>query len=417
MRILQVVIGYHPARGEFGGIVETVEHLSKELTRRRHAVEIWTTALVGRGKHLVCGDVTALHDGVPVRYFDAYHAARLGYGFAFSPSFTRALARRLADFDVIHINGYRNHLALSAMLAARKARVPYVLQTHGTIPPVVHRVRAKRIFDRLIGHRLLRSAGAVVAISRAEARLFDEHGLPADEVEVVYNGIDLGMVGRDLGAGDFFRAELGIREPNVLLYLGRLHERKGIQHVIPAFEWIAAQRDDVHLAIVGSDDGYEAALRERVAASPARDRITFPGPIYGEAKYRAFRSAALLVYPAVHEFFGLVPFECLLCGTPSIVAEGEGCAEVLEDVEGGWTVPWADPEALAGAIRGALAERADRPDAWNERIATAQGHILSRYTWQAATDRTLQVYERAIARGGGGGGGGGGTPAAHASVQ
>lgn len=396
MRILQVVIGYHPARGEFGGIVETVEHLSRELTRRGHEVEVWTTSLVGRGRHLVRGDVTALQGGIPVRYFDAYHSARLGYGFAFSPSFARAARRQAGGFDVVHVNGYRNHLAVSAMMAARAASTPYVVQTHGTIPPVVHRVRAKQVFDRLAGRALLRGAGAIVAISKAEARLFAEHGVPPDEVDVVYNGIDLGMVGRDLGNGDFFRAELGIREPNVLLYLGRLHERKGIQHLIPAFEALAAERKDVHLAVVGSDDGYEATLRRRAAASPARERITFPGPIYGDAKYRAFHSASLLVYPAVHEFFGLVPFEALLCGTPGVVVEGEGCAEVLQDVEGGWTVPWADADALARALRVALQEREERPMDWARRVATARGHILARYTWEAATDRMLEVYGRAI---------------------
>ena len=84
---------------------------------------------------------------------------------------------------------------------------------------------------------------------------------------------------------------------------------------------------------------------------------------------------------------------------PLLLPKGLIVVEVLEDVEGGWTVPWADPEALAAVIRGALAERADRPDAWERRVATARQHILDRYTWDAATDTLLGVYERAITGG------------------
>jgi glycosyltransferase involved in cell wall biosynthesis len=394
MRILQVVIGYHPARGEFGGIVETVEHLSAELLRRGHEVEVWTSALVGRGRHLARREVSAERGGLRIRYFPAFHPAPLGYGFAFSPAFARAVTREVSEFDVVHVNGYRNHLAVSAMVAAGVAGVPYVVQTHGTIPPVVHRVRLKRAFDRMVGRTLLSGAGAIVAISHAEARLFAEHGVSPEEVDVVYNGIDVGMVGRDLGAGDWFAAVLGIRAPRVLLYLGRLHERKGVQHLVTAFDGLAASRDDVHLVIAGSDDGFESALRQQVARCARRDRITFAGPIYGDAKYRAYRSAALLVYPAVHEYFGLVPFEALLCGTPAVVVEGEGCAEVLADVDGGWTVPWADPAALTRVVEGALAEQHRLPGESARRVHAAQQRILARYTWSAAAERLLGVYER-----------------------
>jgi len=398
MHILQVVVGYHPARGEFGGIVETVEHLSDELVRRGHDVEVWTTALVGRGRHLARREIGARRGGVAIRYFPAFHPARLGYGFAFSPAFARAVTQGVGAFDVVHVNGYRNHLAVSSMMAARRVGVPYVVQTHGTIPPVVHRVRLKRAFDRLVGRALLASAGAIVAISHAEARLFAEHGVPADHVEVVYNGIDFGMVGQDLGPGDWFARKLGIQAPHVLLYLGRLHERKGVQHLVAAFDMLAATRDDVHLVIAGSDDGYEAALREQVARCARRERITFAGPLYGDAKYRAYRSAALLVYPAVHEYFGLVPFEALLCGTPAVVVEGEGCAEVLADVDGGWTIPWANPPVLAQVVRAALHERESRPESQARRVRAAAKRILARYTWRAATDRLLDVYDRAGGR-------------------
>ena len=401
MRILQVVCGYHPARAEFGGIVETVEHLSDELVRRGHEVEVWTTALVGRGEPLVERDVAARRGGVTIRYFNAFHPRRLGLGFAFSPSFGRAIAARVRAFDVVHVNGYRNYLALSTFLACLGAGVPYVVQTHGTIPPVVHRVWAKRLLDRVAGDAFLRRAAAVLAISHAEARHFADHGIDPDEVEVVYNGIDVGMLGLEgeleHGAGDFYRRELGVNEPDVLLYLGRYHERKGVQHLIDAFSrYLAPARPQLRLVLIGAEDGYGEALRQQIAASPARERITMTGPRYGPSKYEAYRSAALVVYPAVHEFFGLVPFEALLCGTPAVVTAGEGCAEVLEQVEGGWTAPYGDAAALAGVIEAALREREVDRGAWDERVARAQRRILERFTWRAVTRRIYEIYERAL---------------------
>ena len=399
MRILQVVVGYHPARAEFGGIVETVEHLSNELVRRGHEVEVWTTALVGRGEPLVRGDVTAQRGGVTLRYWNTWHPKNLGYGFAFSPSFGRAIAAGASRFDVIHINGYRNYLAVTTMLAAMAARVPFLIQPHGTIPPVVHRVRLKRWFDRALGDRLLHRAAGLLAISRSEAALFGDHGIAPDEVEVVYNGIDTGMDEADLGDGGWFRDELGLDAEHVLLYLGRLHERKGIEHLVGAFERLAPTRDDVALAIIGADDGYRETLARRVADSPVSDRIRLVGPRYGQAKYRAFHSAALVVYPAVHEYFGLVPFEALLCGTPSVVSSGAGCAEVLERVDGGWSAPYGDPAALAGVIEKALGERTASRARWDARVATARQRILERFTWPAVTDHILGIYTRAAAGG------------------
>lgn len=402
MRILQVVVGYHPARGEFGGIVETVEHLSNELVRRGHAVEVWTTALLGRGLPLARRDVTAQRGGVTIRYFRAYHPAQLGFGFAFSPSFARTIRRALAErrFDVVHANGYRNHLALSTFLACQAAGVPYVVQPHGTVPPGLHRVRVKGAFDRVMGRRFLKGAAAVLAISRAEAAVFSGIGVAPDAVDVVYNGLDLGMLAADLGPGDWFRRELSVPERDVLLFLGRYHERKGAQHLVDAFARLAPLRPDLRLVLIGADDGYEAALRARVAASPARDRITLSGPAYGLAKYRAYRSAALVVYPAVHEYFGLVPFEALLCGTPAVATAGEGCAEVLDEVQGGWTAPYGDPDALARVIGDALAARDAAPAAWAARTAGARQRILDRFTWEAVTDHILTIYRRAVGAGG-----------------
>ena len=398
MKILQVLVGYHPARGEFGGIVETVEHLSNTLVSRGHEVEVWTSALVGRGRPLCHGDVTARREGVTLRYFRAYHPRQLGYGFAISPSFARTIRAEAAGFDIVHINDFRSHFMISSALACLERDVPYVLQTHGTLPPVVHRVALKRVFDRVLGDHVIKNAGGLVAISHAEAEIFADHGVAPDDVEVVYNGIDFRMLDLDLGDGDFFKSHMGVEAEDVLLYLGRVHERKGIQHAVAALAKLRAEGRDVHLVIVGPDDGYEAELRGIVADSGVAEHISMPGCIYGVEKYRAYRSASLVVYPAIHEFFGLVPFEGLLCGTPAVVCEGDGCAEVLDDVKGGWTVPWAKPEALARTVAEALDEKKQQPEHWQSRIDKAREHILDRYSWDAATDKLLAIYDRAMAR-------------------
>ena len=399
MRVLQVVVGYHPARGEFGGIVESVENISRTLTARGHEVEVWTTALVGRGRPLALRDVTALCQGIPVRYFNTFHPRQLGYGFAISPSFARAALREVGSFDVVHINRYRNHLALSAVIACRRAGVPFVVQPRGTIVAVVQRVRAKQWFDRIVGHAQLADAAALLAISRSEARFFADHGVPAAKTHVVYNGVDEGMRTLDLGDGDWFRTELGIRAPHVILYVGRIHVRKGIQHLVTAVVRLAAQRDDLHLVVLGADDGYAPELERQIAASGAGDHVTLPGPRYGLAKYRAYRSAALVAYPATHEYFGHVPFEGLLCGTPAVVCDDGGCAEVLSDIDGGWTVPWADPAALEKVIAEALREREEQPRAWARRVRRAQEGILARYTWDAGVDRIESIYRAALRQG------------------
>ena len=84
------------------------------------------------------------------------------------------------------------------------------------------------------------------------------------------------------------------------------------------------------------------------------DKVLFTGPLYGNSKLEAYVDADVLVYPAVYEIFGLVPFEALSCGTPVIVANNCGCGEIIKNWGCGYVVKYGDLQDMKNKIRLAL---------------------------------------------------------------
>jgi glycosyltransferase involved in cell wall biosynthesis len=205
-------------------------------------------------------------------------------------------------------------------------------------------------------------AHSLVAVSQAEAK-----DLPR-ESHVVANGVEaVGAAPRGERRG-FYR----------LLFVGNDSPQKRSE-LLPD---LLAELPAVRLQVVGRF-GRRFARR----FGPFANRVTLSGPLHGDALAAAYASADLLVYPAVTEAFGLVPFEAALVGTPAVVAGGHGCGEWFGRA-GGCVVPPDDPAALADAAQGRLSDRAV-----GEREAAAVAEFARReLTWDKAAQAMEAVY-------------------------
>ena len=113
-----------------------------------------------------------------------------------------------------------------------------------------------------------------------------------------------------------------LRDQRILLFLSRIHPKKGVDLLIDAFAALAASDPRLCLVIAGPDQvGWQAALHQRAVALGIADRITWPGMLTGELKWGAFRCAELFCLPSHKENFGIVVAEALACGLPVAIAE------------------------------------------------------------------------------------------------
>jgi glycosyltransferase involved in cell wall biosynthesis len=405
----------------YGGIPRVADALARGLARRGHDVTVCTTDVCDRSHRLDPGrgrprfepwPDTRTPDGVTLRVFPNL-SNRLAYDWQlFMPVGLGAFLRRSAGaFDVAHLHACRNLPGAIAAHHLRRAGVPYVLAPNGTAPRIERRRVAKRVFDVALGARIVREASRLIAVSEAERSQFDALGVRPDAIRLVPNPLDLAEFTQQPARGQFRKALAtltpvapgfssaealakavgpAIGSAPLVLFLGRLSPRKRLDVLVGAFSRV--RRSDARLVVAGNDMGAADEARAFAESSGISDRTTFTGLLRGRERLDALADADVVVYPSQDEIFGLVPLEALLCGTPVIVADDSGCAEVVRGVGGGKTVPVGDADALARAIDDVL----DDPARWRGFAAEAALRVRAAFAADAVCERLDDVYREVV---------------------
>jgi len=391
LRILHVS-PYYEAAWAYGGIPRVVAALTRAMHRQGHRVTVCTTDAHDDTSRLpVASTRGAAPEGPDVHVFPNA-SNRLAYGCQlFLPLGLRAFVRaHAADYDIAHVHACRNLPGSLAARALARAGVPYVLAPNGTAPRLERRRTAKALYDRLLGRRDLENAARLLAVTCAERRQLVALGVEEHRVHVVPNPVELEEHERPATPGAF-RRRLGLGDGPLVLFLGRLSPRKRVDVLIRATASLSA--GDSRLVIAGSDMGAGGTARRLVAALALGDRTRFCGVLRHRERLEALTDATVVVYPAEHEIFGLVPVEALLCGTPVIVAGDSGCGEVIGDVGGGLIVAPGDVSGLAAAIDAVLRN----PGAWRSRVATAAPSVRARFGADTVASQVADLYHEILA--------------------
>ena len=236
--------------------------------------------------------------------------------------------------------------------------------------------RAHALHARLVLAPALRRAAAVVVPSAhtRERLLARVRGLDPGVVTVIPYGL----------GPQFSPGEAGPGEP-FLLAVGTLQPRKNVEAALAAFERLVADGLEQRLTIAGGRGWRDAALLERIAASPAAARIDRVGHVSDAELLALYRGASCLLYPSRAEGFGFPPLEAMACGTPVVAARAGSLPEVVGDA-----APLVDPDDVAG-LADAVAAVLAQPAPWRER-GLAQA---ARFSWPACAEATVAVYRRA----------------------
>jgi len=325
MRILQVIPVFS---APFGGPVTVVRSISKELAKK-HEVTVYTTSALDQRRDFKDSLFEVEPDGYHVVYFP--RILRFS-GLNVSPAMARALKVTLGEFDIIHIHSWRHFQDIIVHHYAEKYGVPYVLQTHGSLPRIMAKRRLKWIYDFLFGYRLLRDASKVVALSQMEAEQCRGMGVPEGKIEVIPNGIDLSEYSHLPPKGSF-KKKFGIDdEEKVILYLGRIHKTKGIDFLVKAYAYLVKNMkcNEAVLVIAGPDDGYLAEAKSLTGSLSISDHVLFTGFVSNEDKLKALVDADVFVTPSFYGF-PVAFLEACATGTPIVTTT---MGDMLEWIDG-----------------------------------------------------------------------------------
>ncbi len=285
------------------------------------------------------------HCKFPVHAFGPAHSS---YGL--SRSLLRWLRKNASRFDLVVINNVWLFPAVAAWLAAMNAKVPYAVFTHGALDvffkkryPLKH---LKKVLYWPLQYQILRNASAVLFTSELERELALASFKPNRWTSVVV------PYGTNRPEGDpetqreaFLAAIPELRGRRFLLFLSRIHEKKGCDLLVDAFAEAARDHPDIDLVVAGPDQmGLQAKLEARATRLGIARRVFWPGMLQGPAKYGAFRAAEAFVLPSHQENFGIVVAEALACGTPVLISNQVNIwREILETGVG-----LVEPDTLEG---------------------------------------------------------------------
>lgn len=318
-----------------------------------------------------------LWQGAPVEVFNV--AGPRSYGYA--PKLFCAL--KSLNADIVHLHGLWMYPSKAVADWSRLTGRPYVLSPHGMLSPVAlsFSPTKKWIAGILFAERVLRHAACFHGTSAQECNDIRQR-ICSVPVMCVPNGI------RVMSAGPFPRPSGRMRE---VLHLGRLHPIKGTQRLIDAWARVETEFPDWVLRIVGpSEMGYGEALQSRVVEKRL-SRVFFDGPLYGEAKRRAYQAADLFVLPTLNENFGLVVGESLAEGTPVICTRGAPW-QGLEEYGCGWLI---EPEVddIEAALR--LSMSLDKTTLRGMGLA-GRAWIKRDFSWGAVAEQMHRVYRQSL---------------------
>jgi glycosyltransferase involved in cell wall biosynthesis len=373
-------------------VVSAVTALATPQAEAGHQVTVLTTDALTHRQRIKHPHETI--DGVRViRCSNLLYAVRGRLNFSTAFGMWGAWGRLTPPPDVIHTHELRTTENL--LLTLRGVRMPVVLSPHGTLPYGTGRGGLKRGWDALIGRQLLRRIDHVAALTANEAaeavHLWATLGLPSPAVTVIPNGVTPDAE-RDHRKPNLaaFRAQYALGKGRVVLFLGRLHERKGLQFLIPAFAQAAGSDSEARLLIVGPDDGMAAEARRLVTAHGLSERVVFTDMLTGADKAAALAVADVFALPAVGEGLSMAALEALAAGVPIIVTPGCNLPEVEE--RGAGLLVTREVEPLAAALRTLLGDPQRRREMGKRGRAWAE----AAFAWPSIVARLDALYRGLI---------------------
>ena len=390
MHILYVTIGFYPAQA-WGGPVKVVYQNGRELVRRGHSVTVYCTNLLDKQQKMGAETVETTMDGMRIVYFDTKRLPRWHgtIGPFWLPDLPAFLKREMATFDIVHLNEYRSFMTLAVVNAARRSRIPFVIQPHGALPIIINTFWAKRLYDWIFGSTELKGASALLALNESERRQALDHGVPGDLIEIIANGIDPHE--KDgLPAPGSFRQHYGmdLNRP-LILFLGRINKKKGADMLVAAFARL--KNRDAQLVIAGPDDGQLAEVQNLIGDLGLEGRVVLPGLLTGSAVLAAFQDADLFVLPCRTDTFPMTILEACLMGIPMVITDGCEIAELLRD-RVAEVVPF-DADAFALAMGRLLTDK----ERYQRYRMNTHDLLEKNFSLHAVADQLEAVYNRVLA--------------------
>ncbi|HPG00941.1 MAG TPA: glycosyltransferase [Kiritimatiellia bacterium] len=267
------------------------------------------------------------------------------------------LRAHASQYDCVLVHGIWLFPSSGAWRALRGSPTPYFIYTHGMLDPAFRSLfpwkhLQKQVVWRLVERRVVQDARALFFTCEEEKRLAEKSFSPATYRSAIVPyciGNPPGEPGvqRNL----FFETYPRLRGKRLILFLSRLHPKKGCDILLKAFATIAQDRPDLHLVMAGPDSiGWRGDLERMAQHLGVAEHVTWTGMLAGDLKWGAFRASDLFVLPSHQENFGIAVVEALACGVPVMISRRINIWREIE-ADGAGFIGEPDTASFAGLLQ------------------------------------------------------------------
>jgi glycosyltransferase involved in cell wall biosynthesis len=364
--------------------MEALRHCGQQLESMGHRLRVLTL------------------DSPEARHVSEYPLPVLAIGpsrgkYAYNPRLAGWLRENASAFDAVIVHGLWQYHGLGTWRALRRSDVPYFVYAHGMLDPWFRSAYPLKHLKKCLywpwaEYRLLRDARAVL-FTCEEERLQARRSFSLYRVNEAV--VDFGTMAPPGDCGrlreQFLSRYPQLRGRRILLFLGRIHPKKGCDLLIEAFSRLADE--SLHLVIAGPDQtGWLSRLRSLASLRGISNRTDFPGMLQGDLKWGAFYAADAFVLPSHQENFGVAVAEALGCGVPVLVSSK---VNIWREIEAD-RVGFVGPDTVDGTEQ-ILRKWVSLSDAERDGMrARARASFARRFTAKAMARSLVEVIEGAL---------------------
>lgn len=382
MKILHVISSTDP---KIGGPIEGMKQLYSQYSK------------LGVTAEVLCSDAPGMpwHSGHGLPKVHALGPALNGYGY--NSNLLSWLRKNVAHYDAVIVDGIWQYHSLAVRKALANSNVPYFVFTHGMLDPWFKKTYPLKHLKKWLywpwaEYRVLRDANAVIFTCEEEKILARESFwlYRATEAVTSYGTSSPPSNTKEL-ADRFLAVYPELQEKRIILFLSRIHEKKGCDLLLKAFSQVAAQDNRLHLVMAGPDQtGWASILKEQAVTLGIANRISWPGMLQGDDKWGAFNAAEVFCLPSHQENFGIVVAEALACGKPVLISNKVNIWREIESDSAGFT----DNDDVDGTVRNLQRWLALDPVAYIAMSDRAKECFTHRFHVRSAAERLVEIIRQ-----------------------
>ncbi|MEH6499672.1 MAG: glycosyltransferase [Pseudoalteromonas distincta] len=316
--------------------------------------------------------------------------------YAFAPNLKKWLIDNRTNYDAIVVDGLWQYHGRAAHTVLADTDTPYYVFTHGMLDPWFKRTYPLKHLKKWLywpwaEYRTLRDARAVIFTCEEERRLARQSFWLYNAQEEISSYGTVAPPKNDRLSEAFLERFPELVDKRLILFLSRIHEKKGCDLLIEAFARIAKTDDTLHLVMAGPDQsGWISRLKIQADQLGIAHRVSWPGMLQGADKWGAYYASDVFCLPSHQENFGIVVAEALACGKPVLISNKVNIWREIHQDEAGFVAE----DSVDGTEANLRTWLALSGQEYQEMCDRAQKSFSSRFHIERAAERLIEIIKR-----------------------